>query len=69
METLAHITEETEKFKTPPPLLRKNTFLFNFSGTNTIFRRNSPKTIQACLELGISLDDLQIKQKNKNKMN
>lgn len=58
MESLAQITEETEKFKTP---MRRNTFLFNFSGTNTIFRKNSPKTVQACLELGISLDDLQIK--------
>ena len=64
MESLAHIPEETEKFKTPPQL-RRNTFLFNFSGINTVFRRSSPKTIQACLELGISLDDLQIKQKKK----
>ena len=68
MESLAHINEETEKIKTPP--IRRNTFLFNFSGTNTIFRRNSPKTIQACVELGISLDDLQIKQKKKkNELN
>jgi len=66
MNSLEHIPEVKDEINNASieksrVLIKRNTIAFSFLGNALSIRRNSPKTIQACLELGISLEEIQQK--------